>query len=470
MSKNEQNNRKAWPENCIWPEPLKPYEGIQWEEDWIDPMFVDEYVMDYLEIKEYYDHLREIGLLDEDYSLNYDYIPEDEEEDFDISEWEPEMGEDYWFEDSFDEDSWLYDLSDAMNLLKINDTNSFLPIEKDPVYNIQTTIGYRFINENLLRQAFTRRAFAIEYGITSVLNISSASHAGCNEELEFLGDSVLNMVVTKEIMKHHGVHDTSRPAAPYQTRFDEGVFSKMKSSFTCKEHLAKRATELGLDKYILYGSVETESDSAKEDMMEALIGAVTIDSKWDMKAIEKLIDQLINLQVDCPDPYLKKSYYDIVNAWHQRHFHCIPNYQIDPSTNGYYCVLRFYVPENNRDIHTAQILTAEGSTRSEARNRAAEKAHYFIRRHGLWANLKDSGITPNLENSIGQLQELYQKKYIHDAPVYAFSENFQNEWSCSCSFEGFSVYGTGSSKIKAKKQAAYMGLTRLFNSSEGLKS
>ena len=164
MSKNEQNNRKAWPENCIWPEPLKPYEGIQWEEDWIDPMFVDEYVMDYLEIKEYYDHLREIGLLDEDYSLNYDYIPEDEEEDFDISEWEPEMGEDYWFEDSFDEDSWLYDLSDAMNLLKINDTNSFLPIEKDPVYNIQTTIGYHFINENLLRQAFTRRAFAIEYG------------------------------------------------------------------------------------------------------------------------------------------------------------------------------------------------------------------------------------------------------------------------------------------------------------------
>lgn len=463
MSKNKKNTGKAWPQDCIWPEPLEPGQGILWEEDWVDPTEVDEDVNDLLEIKEYYDQLREEGILDEDYSLNYDYESEDEDEDFDISDWEPEKGEDYWIEDRFDEDYWLEELSNAMNLLKIMDLRPGKTTEDDPVMSIQTTIGYRFINENLLRQAFTRRAFAIEYGLTSSLNHFSGTHAGCNEELEFLGDSVLNMVVTKEIMKHHAVADSSRPDVPYQSRYDEGVFSRMKSTFTCKEHLAKRAVELGLDHYILYGTGEEESESAKEDMMEALIGAVVVDSKWDMAVIEKVIDLLINLQVDCPDAYLRKSYYDIVNAWHQRHFGCIPDYKVDSSLHEYYGIIRFQIPDNDQGLHTRQLITSEGETRSIARDKAAEKAYFFILSHGLWADLKDSGIEPNIENSIGQLQELYQKKYIHEFPTYEFEEEtFSEEWRCDCFFDGFHTCGRGSSKIKAKKQAAYMALTRLF--------
>ena len=50
-------------------------------------------------------------------------------------------------------------------------------------------IGYEFINENLEKQAFTRRAYGLEYGV------------GDSEELEFLGDSILNMVVTGEMYR-----------------------------------------------------------------------------------------------------------------------------------------------------------------------------------------------------------------------------------------------------------------------------
>lgn len=53
---------------------------------------------------------------------------------------------------------------------------------QDPVTAIRDVTGYEFINENLLRQAFTRRAFGLEYGV------------GNSEELEFLGDSILNTV------------------------------------------------------------------------------------------------------------------------------------------------------------------------------------------------------------------------------------------------------------------------------------
>ncbi|MBQ6635709.1 MAG: hypothetical protein IJH81_05005 [Lachnospiraceae bacterium] len=43
-------------------------------------------------------------------------------------------------------------------------------------------------------------------------------------------------------------------------------------------------------------------------------------------------------------------------------------------------------------------------------------AHCFVRDKGLWVNLKDAGLVPSLDNSINQLQELYQKKYLDEAP------------------------------------------------------
>lgn len=69
----------------------------------------------------------------------------------------------------------------------------------DPVVCISQVIGYRFVNENFLRQAFTRRTFQIEYGLS-----------GCSEELEFLGDSILNTVVTRELVKAYSSVENCR--------------------------------------------------------------------------------------------------------------------------------------------------------------------------------------------------------------------------------------------------------------------
>lgn len=459
MSKKEENKRKPWPKDCIWPEPIHPSEGIDWDEDMIDPLTVDEDVADLLEIKEYADKLVEDGYLDEDYKYISESIDED---DIDSDVWTSKTGKEYWEEDGFDLEYWNLQLSEAMNRLKLDPYWS--DSSDDPVYEIHSIIGYHFINENLLRQAFTRRSFAIEYGLTNQLNRSFDAHPGCNEELEFLGDSVLNMVVTKEILKQHAVHNCDCTSAPYQSRFDEGIFSRMKSRFTCKEHLSMRATVLGLDKYILYATGEEETESAKEDMMEALIGAVVIDSDWNMDVIEKLIDTMIDLQIDCPDSFIKKSYYDILLAWHKKKFGTAPEYTVYKEQHGYSATLRYLIPDNDQNIYTSQIVTATGSTRSEARTKAAEYAYFFIKKYGLWSDLKDANMEPNLGNAIGQLQELYQKKYISELPTYEFSNDGMDTWFCDCYFDSFHSYGKGSSKIKAKKKAAYMGLVRLFES------
>ena len=450
---SEKKTGKPWPKDCIWPEPLHNGYGMQWEYDLVTEDTLDEDGQELMEIKEYFDSLVEEGRLNDDYSLNEDYESDEDEVPVDSDEDEaegfvPEMGEEYW-DNGFLLDLWEEDLSDHMNLLKLDESNM------DPAMDICQIIGYDFINENLLRQAFTRRAFAIEYGLS-----------GCNEELEFLGDSVLGTVVTREIVKHLAENDLEKTEAPFVTKYNEGDFSKIRTSFVSKEYLAERATALGLDKYILYGTTDEATESSREDMMEALIGAVTIDSNWDWNAIETVIDRMLRMQLGNPDRYLKKTYFEIFNSWHQRHFGRMPDYEVHPALHGRFdCTLRFFVSENDKDIWQDQRIDVTNEpSRSIARERTAEFAYRFVVRNGMWINLKDAELIPDIDNSINQLQELFQKKYVDERPVYEFEEQSIGGWECNCICGGVNGYGRATSKIKAKKKAAYMVLILLLES------
>ena len=316
--------------------------------------------------------------------------------------------------------------------------------------------GYEFINENLLRQAFTRRAFGLEYGV------------GDSEQLEFLGDSILNTVVTREMVRQFSEVFTIEPQAPFRSRYTEGEMTKIRSRLVSKEHLASRAAELGLDKYILYGTGETKNDSAAEDMMEALLGAVAVDCGWDWHVLESVADRLVCIQITAPDEFLKTSFYDLFNAWHQRHFGRMPEYEVygGESTGKrhlFYCTIRFSVPENDKGVRTWQRIDVNEETRGKAREYAARRAYYFVMDQGLWINLADAGIVPSLENSINQLQELYQKKYLEDKAEYVFEELPQDRWRCDCTCGGVNGYGEAGSKTGAKKKASYMVLVRMLS-------
>ena len=438
------NADKTWPANCIWPEPLYDGYGSFWDEDLISVDTLDEEGEELLDIKEYFDSLVECGRLDENYNLNTDY-EEDAEDDDD--EFTPDIGEEYW-DDGFMYDVWLDELSTHMNLLKLDFTFS----ANDPAGEICRIIGYDFINENLLRQAFTRRAFAIEHKLS-----------GDNEELEFLGDSVLGNIVTKEIMRQLAEVEIFVTDAPLQTRYDEGDFTKIRSSFVSKEHLAARTEALGLDKYILYGTGEEPTQSSREDVIEALIGAVALDSGYNNDVLESVIDKLICIQLGSPSLLLKETFYDMFNAWHQKHFGCIPEYSIS-GRDPYWCTIRFYVPENDKGVQQDQRIDMKGETRSKARELAAEFAYRFVYSKGLWINLKDAGTIPNLDNCINQLQELYQKKYLDEKPVYEIKEDGMDMWRCDCECCGIAGHGTAGSKTGAKKKAAFMVLVKLLDS------
>ena len=484
LSVCKQVKRKPWPENCAWPAPLRDGAGMAWEADFV-PDALDETAQDLVDIKDYFDSLVEDGRLNEDYTLNEDYgddgiddkTDEDEE---DTAAWEdeaftPEMGEEYWDkgEQCFDYDIWLDDLSDHLNLLKIDS----VPVTKNPVVTVREIIGYEFVNENLLRQAFTRRAFAVEYGLS-----------GCNEELEFLGDTVLNTLVTRDMLRQLSEVNEEETEAPFVVSFQEsgasdaghrngskngmnrqgialheGALTKVRSRFVSKEYLAQRAVELGLDKLILYGTGEEPTESSREDMMEALIGAVTVDCNWDWDVMIGVVDKLVCVQLEKPDEFLKASYYDIFNAWHQRRFGTMPEYEVYACKDWCECTLRYRVPANDKGISQYQrVDVTRAVSRSKAREEAAWDAYRFVMDHGLWVNLAEVNMTPDRENSINQLQELYQKKYLDQLPAYEFEERRNDQWLCICSCGCVSGMGQAVGKTKAKKKAAYMALVRLF--------
>lgn len=129
-------------------------------------------------------------------------------------------------------------------------------------------LGHQFNDQGLLTRALTHRSYCAE-------NPSSVS----NERLEFLGDSVLGLVVTNHIFIKY-------PHLP------EGQLAKLRASVVNTVTLAELASELSLGRLLRLGKGEDQSggrekESILADALEALLGAIYVDGGWD--AAERVI-------------------------------------------------------------------------------------------------------------------------------------------------------------------------------------
>ena len=372
-----------------------------------------------------------------------DIVTLDLEELFDYRKGQQFCGRDakiYWPDGKFDEEQWKFELDERIKEFKC--------YNRELINAIQGKIGYCFANEFLLLQAFTRRSYAVENGLDA-----------SSEVLEFLGDKVLDYVMIRTMAKQFTELDTTEKT-PFISQFDEGELTKIKSKYVCKEYLSERAKILGLDKFIYYGKSDAESDNSREDMMEALLGAVAVDCNWDYDVLEELVETWLDIHYDSPSIFLETDPYDRLNSWYQRKYGCIPDYKVEHLKNGYYrCLVFIHGHEDRND----ELIDAIAESRSKAKSKAAEDAYRYLKREGLWSNLSDSGIEPEYEKSVNQLQELYQKKYIEETQ-FSFSEEF-GLWKCDCSSGLTKVFQYGRNKIEAKKRAAYWLLIELFRSS-----
>lgn len=140
-------------------------------------------------------------------------------------------------------------------------------------------IGYTFIDITLLNKALTHSSYANEHKTTSITY---------NERLEFLGDSVLSLIVSDYIYKKY-------------SDFPEGDLTKLRAAVVCEPSLAYISKNLKLGDYLLLGKGEEatggrERTSILADALEALIGAIYLDRGFECSGkfvIEILENEII---------------------------------------------------------------------------------------------------------------------------------------------------------------------------------
>ena len=125
---------------------------------------------------------------------------------------------------------------------------------------LEERIGYKFRNSLLLAEALTHPSLRHE---------THGNHFD-NQRLEFLGDAILQLVVTEHL---HG----------YFTTEAEGKLTKLRARLVSREALALHAAEMELGKYLMMGRGEEASGgrsrkSTLADAFEALVGAIYLDS------------------------------------------------------------------------------------------------------------------------------------------------------------------------------------------------
>lgn len=122
---------------------------------------------------------------------------------------------------------------------------------------LEKTIGYTFNDPKLLEEALTHSSY------------TNGKHLRSNERLEFLGDSVLSIVVSEYLFEN-------------LTNLPEGQLTKIRASVVCENALFPFARKIDLGKYIFLGKGEEmtggrERHSILADAFEALIAAIFLD-------------------------------------------------------------------------------------------------------------------------------------------------------------------------------------------------
>ena len=125
---------------------------------------------------------------------------------------------------------------------------------------LQAAIGYQFRDPELLKKALTHSSYANEQWHDSLL---------CNERLEFLGDSILGMMVAEYLF-------ASFPNKP------EGELTRIRADMVCERALARVADQLDLGQHLLLGHGEEQGggrkrDSILADAVESVIAACYLD-------------------------------------------------------------------------------------------------------------------------------------------------------------------------------------------------
>lgn len=227
---------------------------------------------------------------------------------------------------------------------------------------LQKQIGYTFKDESLLKLALTHSSYANENKFEDV---------DYNERLEFLGDSVLGVIISRYVFEKY-------------PEYREGELTKTRSKMVCESTLAECAKAIDLGQHMFFGKGEALTGgrtrkSILADAFEALLAAIYLDSNFE--TVEKMIFKLMQEKIDMAEAGL------IVDDYKTYLQELV---QVKKENRIKYELMDESGPDHQKKFITAVKLnqktigTGEGSSKKESEQEAAKNA---LRRKGFYETL-----------------------------------------------------------------------------------
>jgi len=226
-------------------------------------------------------------------------------------------------------------------------------LESEKIKEIEKKLGINFKNKDILLEALTHRSY---------LNERPDWPLNHNERLEFLGDAVLELIVTDYLFNNY-----NEP---------EGVLTSWRAALVNSNMLAEISKKFDLNNYILLSRGERRDEGRARqyilaNTVEAIVGAIYLDQKYEVakKFIEK------NILVELPRIIENKLYKDaksLLQEQSQEKIGVTPKYE----------VLQEWGPDHAKTFKVGVYLDKElagvgfGPSKQEAQQKAAEDALY----------------------------------------------------------------------------------------------
>lgn len=220
----------------------------------------------------------------------------------------------------------------------------------------QKAISYNFKNKEYLLEAITHRTFANE-------NKSDIEKIKYNQRLEFLGDSVLSLIISDYLFRKY-------------PNYNEGLLTKIKSSLVSNQTLCELSKKLELGDFILLGHGEETSggrqrENMLEDLFEAIVGAIYLDAgivEAKNFIIKTYKEKLNDLNISNSYKDYKSIFQEIIQK----------EYKINP---------KYLTKEIENDMFKSEVIVnnksyaaGSGKSKKDAEMEAAKNALIYIKR------------------------------------------------------------------------------------------
>ena len=226
-------------------------------------------------------------------------------------------------------------------------------MDAPPLDELSARLGIVLREPELIRQAFVHSSF---------FNENPSLAAGHNERLEFYGDAVIGVAVSRLLFEQYPDED-------------EGFLTARRAALVNREALAALALSIGLDRYLLLGRGETDAGGATRPSVlaacfEALAGALSLTEgteRAEAVMARLFAPRLEELAAIAGPPKSAKS---LLQEWSQRHRGVKPIYRLVGTTG----------PPHDQRFEVAVVIdgdqlgTGVGSSRQRAEEQAARAA------------------------------------------------------------------------------------------------